>query len=648
MTRAPGRLLRRLAPLVVVMVGAGAAPAVADDSGAADALAEDSTTTESSSAVGSARDGLSGDTAQASGAVVNAVSADGDVLVSGRGYGHGRGLGQYGSLGYAVDYGWSSAAILDHYYGGTTAGSVGNPSIGVELVSLRDAPLVATGASLQLDGTPLGSAAVQLVRNGSTTRVFTGAGCGGPWTEQPSRGDTTLRAAGAVEVCGFGTNRGYRGELVVVARSGGSAVVNRLPVEEYLRGVVPRESPASWADAGGGRGAQALQAQSVAARSYSLSSQWTSYATTCDTTSCQVYGGTYLRSQSTGAVTSLEDRRSDAAIAATAGLVRRTAGGAVARTEFSSSTGGWTAGGAFPAVQDLGDAVAANPNRSWSVVMSRATISSRLGIGEVRGLAVTRRNGLGADGGRVLEVTARTAGGDVILSGSTVRSRLGLKSDWFSLSPFLDPAQFRPVVTAMWTDLLGRPPSQGDLTERTAQLAGGRTPYSVAMEVSGSRERAQRVVVATYESALGRTPSQGEISGWLDEFQRYGSIPAMQAAILGSEEAWNVSGRDPGGWVDRMYRVTLGRSAGQPERDYWTARVSTAGRYQVAFGIAGSYEAATVRLRDYYRLLLARDPDPGSSVWISSLLLAGNGDVFVPAAVAGSVEYSARAASRYP
>jgi SpoIID/LytB domain protein len=360
-----------------------------------------------------------------------------------------------------------------------------------------------------------------------------------------------------------------------------------VPVEDYLRGVVPRESPASWADAGGGRGAQALQAQAVAARSYSLSSQWTSYATTCDTTSCQVYGGTYQRSQSTGAVTSLEDRRSDAAISATAGLVRRTAGGAVARTEFSSSTGGWTAGGVYPAVEDKGDAVAANPNRSWSVLMSRATISSRLGVGEVRSLAVTRRNGLGPDGGRVLEVTARTATGDVVLTGGAVRSRLGLKSDWFSLSPFLDPAQFRPVVVAMWTDLLGRPPSEGDIAERTTQMATGRTPYSVAIEVTRSRERAQRVVVATYVSALGRSPSQAEMSGWLDEFQRYGSIPLIQAAVLGSDEAWSASGGDPREWVDRMYRTTLLRPAGPAERDYWAARLGSVGRYQVAAGIAG-------------------------------------------------------------
>jgi len=161
-------------------------------------------------------------------------------------------------------------------------------------------------------------------------------------------------------------------------------------------------------------------------------------------------------------------------------------------------------------------------------------------------------------------------------------------------------------------------------------------------------------------SPAGRWHSSRSLlqAGWcgrvLGEFQEgLGEAGAlhfkvMQAAVLGSDEAWNAAGRDAATWVDLMYRVTLGRASGSAEREYWAARLASSGRYQVAFGIAGSYEAATVRLRGYYQLLLGRDPDSGASVWVSSLLLAGNGDVFVPAAVAGSVEFSARAALRFP
>ena len=53
-----------------------------------------------------------------------AAAADTVVRIAGRGNGHGIGLSQWGAYGYAVDHGWTAAQILDHYYGGTVAGSV--------------------------------------------------------------------------------------------------------------------------------------------------------------------------------------------------------------------------------------------------------------------------------------------------------------------------------------------------------------------------------------------------------------------------------------------------------------------------------------------------------------------------------------------
>lgn len=86
------------------------------------------------------------------------------------------------------------------------------------------------------------------------------AGDGGdatPWREGPfvarPDGDTFLR---------FGGKR-YRGELVFTATDSGVMVVNRLPVEDYLRGVVPMELPARHPAE-----RAALEAQAIAARSY--------------------------------------------------------------------------------------------------------------------------------------------------------------------------------------------------------------------------------------------------------------------------------------------------------------------------------------------------------------------------------------------
>ncbi|MGA0877944.1 MAG: hypothetical protein ACO3SP_02385, partial [Ilumatobacteraceae bacterium] len=45
------------------------------------------------------------------------------VVIEGQGNGHGRGLSQFGSLGWSVSFGRDWNWILDHYYGGTVGGT---------------------------------------------------------------------------------------------------------------------------------------------------------------------------------------------------------------------------------------------------------------------------------------------------------------------------------------------------------------------------------------------------------------------------------------------------------------------------------------------------------------------------------------------
>ena len=75
----------------------------------------------------------------------------------------------------------------------------------------------------------------------------------------------------------------YRGTLRAIKGD----TVNILPLDDYLKGVVPREVPASWKPA-------AVQAQAVAARTYAAFGRrepQASHYQICDTTACQVYGG---------------------------------------------------------------------------------------------------------------------------------------------------------------------------------------------------------------------------------------------------------------------------------------------------------------------------------------------------------------------
>jgi len=79
----------------------------------------------------------------------------------------------------------------------------------------------------------------------------------------------------------------YRGNIEVRPGQNGLTVINKLPIEQYLYGVVPAEMPASFS-------AEALKAQAVVARSY-LITQLGSYASygfdVLDSQSNQVYKG---------------------------------------------------------------------------------------------------------------------------------------------------------------------------------------------------------------------------------------------------------------------------------------------------------------------------------------------------------------------
>ena len=184
-------------------------------------------------------------------------------------------------------------------------------------------------------------------------------------------------------------------------------------MDELLRGVVPRESPASWGDAG--RRARAWPRSGprpwrpaatrppVTPAGATCTAASVRAATTCDDQFCQVYGGAATVSATRRRHHAHRHPNTDQAVAETAGEVRITASGAVARTEFSSSTGGWTAGGTFPAVVDQGDAVVEQPepqldHQRGPLQRSRAPTS----LGTLTGIQVLDRNDLGDMGGRVV------------------------------------------------------------------------------------------------------------------------------------------------------------------------------------------------------------------------------------------------------
>lgn len=220
----------------------------------------------------------------------------------------------------------------------------------------------------------------------STSWQILNQGVAGPVVVTSSIDESSAAAGDQLGLCSdSGTITHYRGSIEVHHTSSGNRVVNEVAVENYLRGVIPREIPASWGSRADGAGMNALRAQAVAARSYGIRQGRYSYAGTCDTSSCQVYGGAAGRSSAIAAAESKEHALTDQAIRETVGKVRRWAEGNptgqtigdIVSTEFSASNGPRTAGGAFPSVDDPADAVSTNPLHRWTRLISVSALQAR-------------------------------------------------------------------------------------------------------------------------------------------------------------------------------------------------------------------------------------------------------------------------------
>lgn len=357
------------------------------------------------------------------------VPAGASVTITGHGYGHGHGMSQYGAEG-AARQGLTHDQILAFYYPGTTVGQATGPVSVLISADTTDDLVVRprTGLTVRDLGTkerwtlPENGARLWRVvttRTGST-RVAYRTDRWRPW--RTLSGDAEVAAGGRpVTLVTPSGDRPYRGRLRhASAPGGGHDTVNVLPLEGYLRGVVPLEMPATWS-------AEAVRSQAVAARTYAAYERahpWSKHAQLCDTTSCQVYGGV-----------AAEHPASDAAVRATARTVLLD-GTEPAFTQFSSSSGGWTSAGSVAylrAVEDPYDGWSGNPVHDWTLRLP-ATRLERVfpRVGTLQRIQVTARDGNGDWGGRVASVRLTGSAGAVTVSGDTLRSRLGLRSTYLT------------------------------------------------------------------------------------------------------------------------------------------------------------------------------------------------------------------------
>ena len=523
------------------------------------------------------------------------------LIVEGTGFGHGRGMSQWGAYGRAVNGGQSWTTILDAYYGGTTLGSVATSSrIRVRLLAHDgDATVgvISTDSAARWGTNTTGYGAIQARATATANRydiwarstVACPAASTTGWTRVaanvvgPITFATTISEASgsAGDVLGLCANDGsvthYRGRIQLTADNAGARrVVNDVAVESYLRGVVPREVSTSWGNAGGGAGINALRAQAVAARSYALAQNRYTFAATCDSQTCQVYGGAARRPSATASTAgggvcesgndTFECANTNRAIAETAGRVRRSSSGAIVSTEFSASNGPRTAGGTFPAINDPFDDVPQNPNHRWTRIIDGDVIAAAYGLGTLTSATSEPDPATPFVGVWDNRVRLTGTGGTVVVSDLNLRSAYGLPSHGFTVR-----AQVRGVVASnsmrMIGDSVGRSMTESSTSELPALLDGMFTS-------------------AAYDNAQNRCTADCGLSG----VGAAASVPIGTDLVL-VELGYNSPTSSFGARIDSLMRALEAR---QVERVVWVNLSVRTGR---ADFIAANQALAAARSR---------------------------------------------------
>jgi stage II sporulation protein D len=353
----------------------------------------------------------------------SAQAAKSSFVIRGAGFGHGIGLSQYGADGYA-QHGFGYRDIVGHYYSGTGLATV-SPSPTVRVLLESAAAPSFTGAAKAGDRILDPAKTYSVVRAGANSVTLRG-----PAGHDLAGFDGTLRVTGPGPLrlngaAGNGVRDGrYRGALEFrTGLFGGVSAINALGLEDYIRGVVSAESPASWP-------AAALEAQAVVARSYAITTDagsandgFTAYP---DTRS-QMYRGVAAEFAST-----------ETAVNATKGQVVTYSGKPVV-TYFFSTSGGKTENvensfvGALPrpwlkGVDDPFDSV--SPRHRWGPYrMTLAQAGAKLGglvKGRFKSIKVLERG----FSPRVVHAQVIGTRGRTNVTGADLRRRFGLYDSW--------------------------------------------------------------------------------------------------------------------------------------------------------------------------------------------------------------------------
>lgn len=243
----------------------------------------------------------------------------------------------------------------------------------------------------------------------------------------------------------------YRGSLEVLRQTGSDmTVINVLPMEEYLYGVVPGEIEAV-------SHVEALKAQAVAARTYTMNNL-SKYShlkfNLCTTTNSQVYKGY-----------SVEHPRTNKAIDDTKGEIVTYKGKPAAVFYFSSSGGKtedvrnvWGSEG-YPYLVSVDDPY--ESGKSWHYNWQVSYTAKKIGeimtqrgfnLGNIQAVYITKRS----EAGRAIEVVVQGTKDKRVYTNGNTRSFLSLDSQWYEITTDSDAVVMLKDGNSLSTQLNGK------------------------------------------------------------------------------------------------------------------------------------------------------------------------------------------------
>jgi hypothetical protein len=181
------------------------------------------------------------------------------------------------------------------------------------------------------------------------------------------------------------------------------------------------------------------------------------------------------------------------------------------------------------------------------------------------------------------------------------------------------------LVQALYLADLARTGSLAELDAWVAILNGpGGSRAVVAADIAGSTEARDDLVKSWYQKYLGRLPGNSEEMGWVNMLTNQ-TQEMVLGQILGGTEFFNRAqtlvntGTPPQRFVQALYPLLLGRTAGPTEIAGWTNLLPTIGQRGVATAILQSGEYRGIVISGYYNTLLHRSPDlVGLNGWVLS------------------------------